>query len=439
MRKASTVTTPPRRSSWYYRWRVRWPHLLSALGVRGGLSPVVEPADGVHAELIPATEQAARYLHAQIRPDGSFVYRIDAVSGREDIRRYNVLRHAGSVLVLAQYARSAGFAEGDAERLMRAARFLVDHCIRAPQAAPRMLAVWSDPELNGGRRRYPVAKLGGNGLVLAALVELQALRHKVPHPALDDALPIEGLRALGEFVCLLQRADGSFQSLFSDVKRPAEHAWTSLYYPGQAALGLIMLYEIDPNPRWLQAAVRALRYLAVSRAGQSPPPDHWALIATARLFDLSETVLQACVPEQTTWRSADAATTVRAVRDTLISHAEDVCATFLSEQFLVRRGNCPAGWFGPEPRIAPTATRLEGLLAASTLPLSALQLQRIRPAIALGLRFLLDGQLQSGPAAGGFSRTCLSCVRASDRRATEVRIDYVQHALAAFQARLQLK
>lgn len=404
--------------------------ILNALGawrVSSAESP--DDAATLRSEVIQAADCSARYLHSQIRRDGGFAYRIDASSGREDVRRYNVLRHAGSVLALAQHARASGLAEGDAERLSCSARFLVDHCIRAPQAQRSLLAVWSDPKLTGGRRRRPVAKLGGTGLGLAALLELETLRKETADSALETVLPIEGLRALGRFLLFLQRPDGSFQSLFSDVNSHGEEVWASLYYPGEAALGLIMLYEHDPDLCWLQSAVRALNYLAISRDGQPPPPDHWALIATNRLFECAEEALQSSMPESVGWRS-DAGRV--GVRDVLVRHAEAVVATMLDEQCLASKGDCPAGWFGPAPRTAPTATRLEGLLAASNLPLDVHLMARLPAAVASGLRFLLDSQLQCGPAAGGFTRTSLRCTRKDDRRATEVRIDYVQHALAAF-------
>lgn len=404
--------------------------VLSALSARRTPSAEIpDDAATLRSEVIQAADRSARYLHGQIRQDGCFAYRIDAISGREDVRRYNVLRHAGSVLALAQHARASGLAEGDAERLSCSARFLVDHCIRAPQAQRSLLAVWSDPKLTGGRRRRSVAKLGGTGLVLAALLELEMLGKETADSALATVLPIDGLRALGMFLLFMQRPDGSFRSLLSDVNSPGEEAWASLYYPGEAALGLIMLYEHDPDSCWLQSAVRALNYLAISRDGQSPPPDHWALIATDRLFECAEEALQASMPESVCWRS-DAGRT--GVRDLLVRHAEAVTATILDEQCHASKEDCPAGWFGPEPRTAPTATRLEGLLAASRLPLDVHLMVRLPSAVASGMRFLLDSQLQSGPAAGGFTRTSLRCARKDDRRATEVRIDYVQHALAAF-------
>lgn len=416
--------TAPNRSS-------GWRRLFGVIRERRVLLPadreVVAPA---RSEIVQAAVLAARYLHTYIRGDGSFVYRIDASSGREDRRRYNVLRHAGSVLALAQHARQAGLAGGDAERLKLSARFLVDQCVRPPKAQPELLAVWSDPELTGGRRRQAVAKLGGNGLALAALLELEALRSETANPVLEPVLPIEeGVRALGEFILFMQRPDGSFRSLFGENPRPQEQGWVSLYYPGEAALGLIMLFEHDGDARWLSAAVRALLYLARSRAGRSSPPDHWALIATERLFGCSPEWSREGVSVEQSWQDE---VRFRDSQDLLIGHAEAVTTTMLDEQCQLGKGRCPAGWFGPEPRIAPTATRLEGLLAASRLPLGVALQQRIGRAIDLGLRFLLDSQLQQGPAVGGFTRTCLSCAGASDKRATEVRIDYVQHALAAF-------
>lgn len=405
--------------------------VLNAVGAwRASNAECPDDAATLRTEVIQAADRSARYLHSQIRRDGGFAYRINAFSGREDVRRYNVLRHAGSVLALVQHARASGLAKGDAERLSCSARFLIDHCIRAPQARHSLLAVWSDPKLTGGRRRRPVAKLGGTGLVLAALLELETLRKETADTALaTTVLPMDGLRALGRFLLFMQRPDGSFQSLFSDVHSPGEDAWASLYYPGEAALGLIMLYEHDRDSCWLRSAVRALNYLAISRDGRPAPPDHWALIATDRLFECAEEALQSSMPESVCWRS-DAGRV--GVRDLLVRHAEAVVATMLDEQCLASEGDCPAGWFGPAPRTAPTATRLEGLLAASKLPLDVHLMARLPAAVASGLRFLLDSQLQSGPAAGGFTRTSLRCARKDDRRATEVRIDYVQHALAAF-------
>ena len=54
-------------------------------------------------------------------------------------------------------------------------------------------------------------------------------------------------------------------------------------------------------------------------------------------------------------------------------------------------------------------------------------------AVTTGIGFLLDAQWTQGPAAGSFSRVSAACAPA-DPRSYEVRIDYVQHALAAMRA-----
>ena len=71
------------------------------------------------------------------------------------------------------------------------------------------------------------------------------------------------------------------------TKGGRDDSWTSLYYPGEAALGLLMLYEKDPSLIWLQAAADSIAYLARMREGKKlVEADHWALLATAKLLPL---------------------------------------------------------------------------------------------------------------------------------------------------------
>ena len=59
--------------------------------------------------------------------------------------------------------------------------------------------------------------------------------------------PVEFLRRLGNFLLFMQNKDGGFYSKFIPEKGGRDDSWTSLYYPGEAALGLIMLSEKDPS------------------------------------------------------------------------------------------------------------------------------------------------------------------------------------------------
>jgi len=193
--------------------------------------------------------------------------------------------------------------------------------------------------------------------------------------------------------------------------------WESLYYPGEAALGLIALYEADHSRQWLEAAAKALAYLAKSRAGLTTvPADHWALIASASLFPYLDQV-SAIVS-----------------REALLQHATQICNSILHEQF---HGGSPTGLdgaFDATGRTAPAATRLEGLLAAlEFLPKGELQ-DRIEAATDRGVSFLLRAQITSGPNQGGMPGAII--VRAHD--SSDVRIDYVQHTLCAWMGYLRM-
>lgn len=341
-----------------------------------------------HADL------AAAYLIGAIEPDGRFIYRRDAVTGRIDPSRYNLLRHAGTLYALAEYYGHYPPTLEQRRALERAAGFLTNCCIAPVADRSDLLAVWSPPELTGGGGLLQ-AKLGGAGLALVALVELEQVA-----PGSTD---IDTLRALGRFVRYLQKPDGSFHSKYIPERGGRDDSWTSLYYPGEAALGLLRLYTLDSDPRWREAAIRALSYLARSRVGRTDvPADHWALLASAELLRQGE-------PAQ----------------DWLLEHAGQVVDAILSEQQLDLVAAEVRGGFAPDGRITPTATRLEGLLAALEFLPAGHRRATVKQAVSTGMAFLLANRIITGEFAGAVPRG------GTGRRATEIRIDYVQHALGA--------
>jgi hypothetical protein len=99
------------------------------------------------------------------------------------------------------------------------------------------------------------------------------------------------------------------------------------------------------------------------------------------------------------------------------------------------------GAFTRDGRTTPAATRLEGLVAAlSFLREDGSDLRKkVRRAIDRGTAFVLSTQVKSGDhagavprAAGKLSKSHRDYSKSFNRQATEVRIDYVQHALSAF-------
>lgn len=344
-----------------------------------------------------AIELATGYLERACGPDGKFAYKVEIGSGREN-SSYDIIRHEGAMYALAM----ANHHHPDpkvVDAMVRAADFLRKSYL-GPGVRPDQLAVWSKPLRTSSDKQY--AELGGSGLGLVALAGVREVR--------PDAVPLSDLQALGRFMLFLQKGDGSFVHKYRFQSGPVTD-WQSLYYPGEAALGLVALYEADHSNQWLDAAGKALGYLAKSRAAlPTVPADHWALIATAKLFPYADQV------QSTVSRSE------------LLQHAMQICESILREQFRSSEPQGLDGAFDAEGRTAPAATRLEGLLAAlEFLPDSELR-ERTAATVKRGIRFLLRAQISTGAQAGGMPGATVT--RSLD--SGEIRIDYVQHALCAW-------
>lgn len=350
---------------------------------------------------------SAAYLSGQIQPDGSFEYRRHIDPEVELPNRYNMLRHAGTIYALASYSKVF-----EDERLLRDTGRAVEYLrqVSLAQVGDRddMLAIWSHPAITGSRKPL-TAKLGGAGLALVAMI---ACREVGCANVTDDEL-----QKLGRFILFMQRDDGSFFSKYTPSEGGRRGDWVSLYYPGEAALGLVMLFEITRDKEWLEAGYNALNRLAQDRRfADSIPADHWALLATERIWphlSLEE-------------------------RSPLAIHARQIVQRILSEQVVSHDPSLDGG-FTPEGRTTPTATRLEGLLAANAILPEADPLRRdIENAIMIGMDFLIAAQIDSGPLAGGMPRGTREIIdpqneaeETFNRRLGEVRIDYVQHVLSA--------
>lgn len=355
-------------------------------------------------------------LRSGIRLAGEYLVRVCDSNGRfeyvrhsDPFRRprpsYNILRHAGAMYALADYHRWSADPAALAA-VERAAGFLRSRCVRPVEGISGALAIWSGASIDGdsGPAR---AKLGGAGLALVGLTNLEALK--------PGSVPREEMAAIGRFILFLQREDGFFVKGFTPSKGGKDDDWQSLFYPGEAVLGLSMLFEIDGDVRWRDAAVRGLKFLATSRRGQVPPADHWALIATARLLE-----------KHTAGASAED-------QASLLSHARDIVRAMLDDRDDIGADPLLQGSWGKDGRTTPTATRLEGLLAIMDLASKDDPAMRkeVEAVVEHGIAFLLRSQFREGILVGGIPKSVLQAQPGADPMAGEVRIDYVQHALSA--------
>ncbi|MGI9533741.1 MAG: hypothetical protein ACR2NW_02220 [Thermodesulfobacteriota bacterium] len=333
-------------------------------------------------------------------PDGKFDYEVNPDNNEVNQNKYNILRHSGTIYSLGQYYQ-LNSDKKVLDTMIQTSDYLKICCILPIEGNDDILAVWSLPELNRSLK-FKKAKLGGTGLGLVALVSLEKIK--------PGSTEIDYLRKLGNFILYMQKDDGSFYSRFTPANGGRDDSWTSLYYPGEAALGLAMLFEIDPQPKWFNASVKVLVYLADKRRGNKEvPADHWALIATNKIINLADKN-SLIIPRQK-----------------LIGHGIQVTDNILKNIPVLPKTSPVYGCLQPDGRTTPTSSRLEGLLAFyNVLPDKKLK-KEIQTVSADAIVFLERMQIKKGRYRGGIPEGFKGLKNNTD----SIRIDYVQHALSA--------
>ncbi len=373
---------------------------------------IIFSAQGCHSDdkLTNSIKLSADYIDNYTKPDGMFDYEVDIFTGKVSDRSYNILRHAGTIYALAnsyQFYKN----KKSLKTLENATRYLQSCCIRPVDSNKDILGVWSLKSINKSMP-YDKLKLGGTGLGLVALLSMEKIK-----PGTTSA---DTLKKLGNFILFLQKPDGSFYSRYIPSTVGKDDSWTSLYYPGEAALGLVMLYEYDPQPKWFNHALKVLTYLSESRINETNvPADHWALLATAKVIEIAKKQ-NLKIPEEM-----------------LLSHGKQVVNGIIGGIPKIPETNPQYGCLIRGCRTTPTSTRLEGLISFyNVLGQSDNEIkQKIATISRNGIEFLIRTQVKEGPYRGAIPPVYIADINKlnkSSRTKSVVRIDYVQHALSAF-------
>lgn len=341
--------------------------------------------------LLAAARAGGDYLVRMQKPDGSFHYYYNVAEDRFESRTYNIVRHAGtawSLLDLFEETRDPRYLES----ARRAAQLLTTRF----RPARKGLALYV-LDYDGK------AKLGASGLAVAALTRL--LRFDPNRHTRAKA------KRVADLIMILQKPDGSFKTRYK-IKSSDPDGPESLYYPGEAMLGLVRLFELTHDRRLLLAARRGADYLVrTQRKMNSLPPDAWLMQALEALYN------------------------VRADK----SYADHILAladSMLAVQYDAESPTGYAGGFGPgEPRVTPAASRAEGLLAAYRIARATrdARLSKIEASLKASAAFQLGFQI-GGPFAKDVSIANPS--RASggfyeDASSPRIRIDFVQHNVSS--------
>jgi hypothetical protein len=366
-----------------------------ALPLMRGMVERTAPAQVTVEHLLAAVRHGADYLLRVLDAQGRYVYLYRPVEDRDDAS-YGWLRHAGTTYALFEAYEELGV-PAYLEKGELALKYLAAHLV-------------DDPESNGkyalDTRDEEQQKVGGAGLALLAFAKHAAVTGKR-----DD---LETMRALARLIVKEQYADGHFHSN-ADVEHDTGKKLKRepVYYPGEAVLGLMRLYALDPQPSYLDAARRGADWVIHVRdeyvSVDNQEHDHWMAYAANELYRVTH-------DEAYLEHGAKIARAIQKRQQTSAdAPAPDLVGTFFDGQ------------------TTPGSTRLEAYDAVIAMSRFAhkpdawlLDLALPVASATLGQQYDPDNDywLKNPTKAVGGVRESLFV--------QDVRIDYVQHAMSAW-------
>lgn len=336
------------------------------------------------------------YINRCVLDNGRFQYRknVNPEITYENTT-YNSLRHAGTLYSMYMYEK-LGLENKYYDARILSSKYFVEKYVR--EIEDKKYAVLSFPEEEG--IKFTIAKSGAAGVALCALCNLYEIKE----------LELSVLRGLGEFLLSMISEDGNVYAYYNCDKKIIDKEAEAVFYPGEVAAGLLALYEIDPQQKWIDAVKKIIEYIIATRKSMDLeiPFDHWSVLVIEKLLE------KRLVSE---YEAED-----------MISYAEQMAIPMLSNQ-ITNSKNSYYGAFKDNIRPCSLGTIMEGLASIYNCTKNLQMKKIIFKSLSIGNYFLSKVQVKTGQQAGGLPNSANWVKPGVTQNASVIRIDNVQHVV----------
>ena len=345
---------------------------------------------------------SVEYIIRNLLESGRFKYRnnVDPTIEYEN-ESYNSLRHAGVLHCLFLYEKYTNDLQYHDKRLLSSEYFIKRYIEKIENFYNCVISIPQEEGLN-----IKIAKSGAAGVALSALSNLYDKSSQ------SNEIDLELLQSLGDFLLNMQNPDdGNIYAYYDFDKIEINKSAQAIYYPAEAAAGLMNLYEIDPQTKWVDCAKKALLYLAKSQENKEIVFDHWALYAIEKIFNHN-----------------------LAINDEykiLQNYAEQMVIPILTAQ-ITNPKHVYFGAFKDNVRSCIIGTIMEGLGSAYYCTNSDRLKKVIYKSMVIGCMFLSRTQVKTGINAGGLPNSANWVKPGVTPNASVIRIDNVEHVVSAW-------
>ena len=336
------------------------------------------------------------YINRNILEDGRFCYRQNVdPEVTYDNTIYNSLRHAGTLYAMYLY-ETMGLETKFHDNRILASKYFIDRYLKKIDDDKYVVVSYPEEE----EIKFTIAKTGACGVGLCALCNLYE----------EKIIELSVLRGIAEFILSMITEDGNVYAYYNLDKKEIDKEAEAIFYPAEAAAGLMCLYEIDPQQKWLDAVKKIIMYIVTTRKTMdlNIPFDHWSVLVIEKLL-----TRKLVTPDEA---------------NQMRSYAEQMSIPALSNQITNSR-NSYYGAFKDNIRPCSLGTIMEGLGAIYMCSENEQLKAIIFKALAIGCHFLARVQVKTGVMAGGLPNSANWVKPGVTPNASIIRIDNVQHVV----------